>query len=354
LRENEEMNYTANNLNQYTQRTIPDGIDVLGSAETDTTVTVNDLATTRHGKYWYRALTVTNSSSAAYHEVNVVGVYNPPGTNDPDVVTVQSGKVFVAKTPEAFTYDDDGNLLSDGRFSYVWDAENRLIGAETLSTLPSSVPRVKLEFAYDYMSRRVSKKVYKYESEIWNLQSEMRFAYDGWNLIREITTTPIPPYSVTNSYVWGLDLSGTLQGAGGIGGLLAARLGTNNVCYTYDANGNVSELLQSTAYSPQSILAHYEYSPFGETIVATGPLAKENSFRFSTKYTDDESGLLYYGYRYYSPSLGRWLARDPIGEVGGLSLYGAVFNNPIQHIDPNGQAVFCTWRLVSQRRSETT
>ncbi|MFA5343971.1 MAG: hypothetical protein WC381_08415 [Kiritimatiellia bacterium] len=57
------MNYTANNLNQYTQRTIPDGIDVLGSAETDTTVTVNDLATTRHGKYWYRALTGGSGSA---------------------------------------------------------------------------------------------------------------------------------------------------------------------------------------------------------------------------------------------------------------------------------------------------
>ncbi|MFA5343213.1 MAG: RHS repeat-associated core domain-containing protein [Kiritimatiellia bacterium] len=215
--------------------------------------------------------------------------------------------------------------------------ENRLIGAETLSTLPSSVPRVKLEFAYDYMSRRVSKKVYKYESEIWNLQSEMRFAYDGWNLIREITTTPIPPYSVTNSYVWGLDLSGSLQGAGGIGGLLAARLGTNNVCYTYDANGNVAELLQSTAYGPQSILAHYEYSPFGETIVATGAMAKENKFRFSTKYTDDETGLVYYGYRYYSPSLGRWLSRDPIDAIM-LNLYGFVDNNVMNYVDTDGRS----------------
>jgi len=115
-RDNEETTYTANNLNQYSQRTVADLIDVIGSAETGTTVTVNSLATTRHGKYWHRGLGVTNDSSAVYQEVNVVGVYNPPGTNDPDIVTSVTGHVFVAKTPEQFVYDDDGNLLSDGRF----------------------------------------------------------------------------------------------------------------------------------------------------------------------------------------------------------------------------------------------
>jgi len=56
--------------------------------------------------------------------------------------------------------------------------------------------------------------------------------------------------------------------------------------------------------------------PFGEVIRATGPMAKANPFRFSTKYQDDETDLLYYGYRYYNASTGRWISRDPIGEVG--------------------------------------
>ena len=73
-RDNEESIYTANNLNQYSQRTIADLIDIIGSAENDTTVTVNDLATSRHGKYWYKGLDVANDSSAVYQEVNVVGV----------------------------------------------------------------------------------------------------------------------------------------------------------------------------------------------------------------------------------------------------------------------------------------
>jgi len=276
-----------------------------------------------------------------YEEVNVVGVYNPPDTNDPDIVTSVTGQVFVAKTPEAFTYDDDGNLLSDGRFSYSWDSENRLIGAETLTSLPSSVPRKKLEFAYDYMSRRVSKKVYARTTNDWSLITDHLFIYDGWNLVRDLQSTASSLQ--TNSSVWGLDLSGSFQGAGGVGGLLSVRLGTNNVCYTYDANGNVSELINSTG----GIDAHYEFSPFGETIVATGPLAKENLFRFSTKYFVDELGIGDWGMRWYSPSMGRWLVHDPLtvkdmiggnplNGLDGYNLYAYVWNSPVDYYDVLG------------------
>ena len=67
-------------------------------------------------------------------------------------------------------------------------------------------------------------------------------------------------------------------------------------------------------------LAICDYGPFGELIRATGPMAKVNPFRFSTKYDDDESDLVYYGYRYYNPSTGRWLSRDPIEEDGWSNL----------------------------------
>jgi RHS repeat-associated protein len=69
-----------------------------------------------------------------------------------------------------------------------------------------------------------------------------------------------------------------------------------------------------------SVAARYEYGPFGELIQATGPMAKVNPFRFSTKYQDEETGLVYYGYRYYDPSTGRWLNRDPLGELGFMLL----------------------------------
>ena len=62
--------------------------------------------------------------------------------------------------------------------------------------------------------------------------------------------------------------------------------------------------------------AQYEYGPFGEVLRATGPMAKANPFRFSTKYQDDETDLLYYGYRYYNASTGRWICRDPNQDLG--------------------------------------
>ncbi|MBF0227564.1 MAG: RHS repeat-associated core domain-containing protein [Desulfobacterales bacterium] len=82
--------------------------------------------------------------------------------------------------------------------------------------------------------------------------------------------------------------------------------------------------------------AAYEYDAFGKTIKAQGALATENKFRFSTKQWDDETGLGYWGYRYYSAELGRWLSRDPLGEVGGYNLYGFVGNNVINEFDIYG------------------
>jgi RHS repeat-associated protein len=207
---------------------------------------------------------------------------------------------------------------------------------QTLAGLPTNMPVARVEFDYDYMSRRVGKTVYEWGSNDWQEVSAITFLYDAWNLISEQTHKQTS--AETNFFTFGLDLSGTLQGAGGIGGLVSAMLGTNAVCYTYDGNGNVSELINCAG---GKIDAHYEYSPFGETIVATGELAKSNPFRFSTKYADDETSLVYYGYRFYSPTLGRWLSRDPLMDAElyprNYNLYHFVWNSPIMFVDPQGE-----------------
>lgn len=94
-----------------------------------------------------------------------------------------------------------------------------------------------------------------------------------------------------------------------------------------------------------------EYGPFGELFRATGPMAKANPFRFSTKYQDDETDLNYYGYRYYTASTGRWLSRDPLFELGfelqwpqvdsddsqeRASTYTFVRNEPLDFVDATG------------------
>jgi RHS repeat-associated protein len=144
------------------------------------------------------------------------------------------------------------------------------------------------------------------------------------------------------SYLWGFDLSGSLEGAGGEGGLTAARKknGTPiDVAFLYDGNGNVTQLVD---LADESREAHYEYDPLGKEIVASGDSAEWNKFRFITKYLEDaavdasaegELGLYYYGYRYYSPRLGRWITRDPAGEAGGVNLYLLNFNSTPNIID---------------------
>jgi RHS repeat-associated protein len=153
----------------------------------------------------------------------------------------------------------------------------------------------------------------------------------------------------------------SLESAGGIGGLLGIHDadatpgpagGDGNYAVLCDANGNVTQLVAwastvqddsatalGNAWDANRIAAHYEYDPYGNVINDLGGqvYAAENPWRFSTKPFDAETGLGYWGYRYYSPTLGRWMNRDPIGEDGGVALYILAANVPNGRYDRLGQ-----------------
>ncbi|WCJ58189.1 RHS repeat-associated core domain-containing protein [Fontisphaera persica] len=194
-------------------------------------------------------------------------------------------------------------------------------------------PNLELRFGYDWLGRRVSKVVSNKVGTAWQLQSRWRYVYDGWNMIAEVEEVT----GEVRTHVWGVDVSGTPQGAGGVGGLLAVVVhsGTNAGTYfpAYDGNGNVMGYVRA---ADGVWVAQYEYGPFGELLRATGPLAQAFHHLFSTKYHDWETSLNYYGHRYYSPAQGRWLSRDPIGELGGNNLYACVANDTINLFDPVG------------------
>jgi len=190
----------------------------------------------------------------------------------------------------------------------------------------------KLEFDYDLRGRRIK----KVSHSAWNGSSyatvvTTKYIHDGWTLLAELDASN----NVVRGYVWGTDLSGTTQGAGGVGGLLFVKESDGTPHFAaYDGNGNVMGLVKGTDGTRTDT---YEYDPFGQPLRATGPMALVNPIRFSTKFTDNETGLLFYGYRYSSPSIGRWLNRDPIGETGGRNLYGSNLNNAISRWDALGE-----------------
>jgi RHS repeat-associated protein len=350
--------YLQDDLNQVTSREIPDDVDIMGYGVSATsTVTVDTTTADRWQKYFDWVLGYTNATDPVYDEFMVAESGQPS----------YERAVFLPEDEEEFTYDADGNLTGDGKWTYTWDAENRLATMETRSDLPMltwGLDFLKIEFDYDYLGRRVQKRVYRKmigtpgdpatqsiqeggtagttmvtqdsveggTVPLYTLITSRQYVWDGWLCIAEI----IGREDLKRSHTWGVDLSGSQQGVGGVGGLvfLLDRDDTTDEVYHcfYDGNGNLMSLRDDS----QAIAAQYDYGPFGELLTARGDYAAENPYRFSTKYVDAETGLHYYGYRYYNSSVGRFLGRDPAGGDYSPSLYQFVENDPINTIDALG------------------
>lgn len=238
------------------------------------------------------------------------------------------------------SHDTNGNLTSQNGVTYTWDSENRLLN------VTPNVPALgdqALVHSYDGQHRRVIRTLREWTSTGWQDLETLHYVYDGWNVIEESTLISSTA-TLARTRTWGSDLSGSMQGAGGVGGLLLTEeIGTSTTAYhfQYDGNGNVTEITDLSGTSAAS----YRYDAFGNTLVATGSYATTNTYRFSTKPLDAEvtnAPLYYYAYRFYDPVTGRWPSRDPIQERGGLNLYGMVGNNPPNSVDYFGLLEFDT------------
>jgi RHS repeat-associated protein len=235
----------------------------------------------------------------------------------------------VHKASEVPSHDEDGNQTGDGRWHYRWDAENRLVEMETTTAATTAgAPYAKVRWTYDPLGRRIQRQSWQGANPV----VVTKYVYDGWQCIAELDGSNV----VTATYAWGKDLSGSRTGAGGVGGLLWVHHSQHGRhCYAYDGNGNVCGLTSATDGTRSG---GYEYDPFGGVIRvdAGNPVVSWNEWQFSTKRKDGVAEVVLYEYRGYDVRTGRWLGRDPIGERGGIHIFGFVANLPVEQIDRLG------------------
>jgi RHS repeat-associated protein len=198
---------------------------------------------------------------------------------------------------QTLTYDNNGNLTSDGANTYTWDARNRLASI--------SGPGLSASFQYDTFGRRVSKSVNG---------ASTSFLYDHANIVGEQSSGG----SATLMVGLGMDEVFARADSSGASNLLRDALGS------VIAEGDAAGVIQTS----------YSYEGFGRASVSGAPSG--NAHRFTSR-EDDQTGLYYYRARYYSPQLQRFISEDPAGFVDGYNLYAYVQNDPVNRTDPTGR-----------------
>ena len=204
------------------------------------------------------------------------------------------------------TYDRNGNLTSYKEDRFTYDDENRLIsinGGETATYL------------YDAIGRRIGKLVQ---------EDTTYFYYDRVKVIEEVEANGV----LEATYIYGSDMDE----------VICMERGEETYYYHYNATGSVIQLTGSEG----ELVEQYEYDPYGKVTIYDGSYtslvgsAVGNPYLFTGRRLDSESGLYFYRSRYFSAELGRFLQRDPLGYVDGLSMYEYVLSNPKNWKDPLG------------------
>jgi RHS repeat-associated protein len=101
--------------------------------------------------------------------------------------------------------------------------------------------------------------------------------------------------------------------------------------YHYDGLGSVKQMTDSS----ETVVASYIYDAFGNSVASVSSVANPYGFTGEQQFAEADN-LVFLRARYYKPSIGRFISRDPIGYKGGINLYVYVQNNPINFIDPFG------------------
>jgi RHS repeat-associated protein len=221
-------------------------------------------------------------------------------------------------------YDADGNAVlvrtSTGVWHVTYNADNRPVCYSNDTAV--------VTLGYDYLGRCFRRTVSEWNpaSAEFQVSSFQRYLYRGY--LRIAALDMLNAAAAIHTVVWDPSEPAATR---------PLLLQTPSGWFTcgFDQVKNVTELFDSAG----NIAATYDYSPFGENMTASGPAAAFNPFRFSSEAWDVTLGLVYYNWRHYNPLDGRFVNRDPIGENGGLNLYGFVENDPVDKWDVLGLSV---------------
>ena len=323
----------------HSQRTWTPNISVLGRVSTNVTavqVVVNS-ATNRGevtGGLAYAPIYVPAGVYTCTAGVATLVAIPPQGTADCSRVAYSLPAIL-----EKPAYDARGMILADSRRRYRWDALGRLMAV----TNSGVTPAVALSFTYYPDGRRASKTVMFLTNGEWRVSRKLHYAWEGWKLAAECERNATNAITAVRHFVWGPDIYGQQTGtfdsdAEGIGGLLLIREwkpenGVRAYLPLTDGLGSVCGLVNA---ADGSLAAEFDYDPYGTPVVGCGPAMDACPFRHRTRYYDPETWLYYYGYRYYDPSVTKWISKDPLGEAGGWNLTCFCDNDPVNKFDALG------------------
>jgi RHS repeat-associated protein len=239
--------------------------------------------------------------------------HNNRETKDQASYTHNARNELVKAGEVTFTYDLNGNPTTQkngaATTTYTYDALDRLIQVQT--------PNLKIGYTYDGFHRRTTQSRSINKNGAWTLYDQHYFLYDDQNDIG--ATTP-------DGKLFQLRILGN-TGRAEAGSAIALEVDGEIYQPYHDLFGNTIAITETNA-----LIESYSYTAFGEE--SNGSTI--NPWRFSSKRTDPDTHLIYYGRRYYDPALGRWLTPDPKGYTALSSLYAFCLNNPLTLFDLYG------------------
>ncbi|HPD32401.1 MAG TPA: RHS repeat-associated core domain-containing protein [Phycisphaerae bacterium] len=288
------------------------------------------------------------------NQVNEIMTLDPdgPGGGQSAVTLANDSNGNLTENPWAFNADDGGTPTGQ---KYEYDEENRLVRVKRLT---SPADQVLLEIGYDAFGRRVESKEYL-DAQTGQILSTPRVTHHvvlGPMTIEEYSITAGPTALLAREFVWGTEFP---MPVAIVDWTAAGQVGTGQaevLHYLRDVLGNVVALTNATG----NVAERYRYDPYGMTRIynAGGALlptsAYGNPYAFTGQRYDAAVVLYHFWFRTYSPSLGRWHQRDPIGYIDGMSLYQYLVSGPLNGTDPLGLECRKRWSSEDEKKKALT